>query len=181
VVLATTTDVETALSRPLTSVEDDRANQLLNIASSAVLLATGQRVFAPGDYTLTRVVRDRRVRIPATVHTVNAVRRVDDLTGAETALTGWTARGNVIYQLRAVRTVAVDFTVTAAIPQDVVDVVAGVVAATLSMPPVGTNSEQIGPYQVSYADSTGRVWLSKSDKAVLAKYRRGASAAAMLL
>lgn len=172
--LATTTDVATALGRSLTAGETSRATQLLEVASSEAVQVAGGYAFEPGSYTRTVLARDCKAVLRAKVATIGAVRTVDPVTGAETALTGWTSRGPRLYQLGCDGEVEVDFTTTAAIPADVVSVVAGIVAATIGSPPVGAESESVGPFSISYVDSSGRVWLSASDRRTLAKYRRTA-------
>lgn len=169
--LATTTDVAHALGRSLTTAETDRANLLLETASEAVTEAAGGYRFAPASYTVTRKPQACQVWLPAKVATVSAVREVDQATGAETTLTGWTLRGSKLYGVSACE-VEVDFTVSAAIPASIAALVAGVVAATLGGPAVGTQSESTGPFSVSYVDASGRVWLTASDRKILGKYRR---------
>lgn len=171
--LATTADVAKALGRSLTAAETDRATQLLEVASSEAVQAAGGYAFAPGSYTRTLLARDCKTSVRAKVATVGTVRAVDSVTGAETVLTGWTSRGSRLYQLGCDGEVEVDFTVTDAIPVEVVAVVAGIVAATIGSPPVGAESESAGPFSISYVDSSGRVWLSASDRRTLGKYRRG--------
>lgn len=186
--LATTDDVAAALGRALTEAEEPRSESLLETASAAVEMAAGGYRFAPGEYVVTRVPR-RKVRIPAKVDSVESVTLVDDF-GAETVLTAWTLRGSTVYGVlpyRASQThfdlgepcsleVEIAFTVTEDVPAAVVSIVAGIVAATISAPPVGATSEGAGPFSISYADSSGRVWLSTSDRAILAKYRTPRSA-----
>lgn len=168
--LATLDDVAAALGRSLTDSETDRVTGLLETASAAVEQAAGNYRFAAGSYTPTRVAH-RKLRIPGAVAAVSAVNEVD-CDGTETALTGWVLRGSTLYGVDTCeREVEISFTVTADVPAEVVQVTAGIVAATLGAPPVGASSEQAGPFLVSYADSSGRVWLSASDRAVLGKYR----------
>ena len=68
--------------------------------------------------------------------------------------------------------VEVDFTVTAPIPDEVAGIVAGIVASTMSGPPVGASAEHAGPFSISYVNSSGKVWLSASDKAILGRYKQ---------
>ena len=176
--IATTADVVAALGRSLTTAEPDRATALLLLATAAVEAETRRR-FAPGTYTVGRKVRAGKVSLPATVDTVTEVRSVDQTTGTAQVLTGYTTRGRTIYGLPACF-VEVDFTVTEAPPAEVVGVVAGIAAATISGPPVGASQESAGPFSVSYADSSGRVWLSASDKAILCRFRQPKSALELL-
>lgn len=168
--LATSEDVAAALGRTLTVDEYDRVDGLLETASAAVEAAAGNYRFTPGSYTITRLAHPK-IRIPATVDAVSAVNDIDCY-GTETELTDWTLRGSTLYGVVASgREVEIAFTVTADVPVEVAQVTAGIVAATLGSPPVGASSQQAGPFSVSYADSSGRVWLSASDRAILAKYR----------
>lgn len=180
--LATTTDVSNALGRSLVAgAETTRATALILLASAAVEAETGYR-FAPGSYTVGRNVRSRKVNLPAKVAAIVAVRSIHQLTGAATTLTvttDYTSRGSVIYGLHPCF-VEVDFTVTAAIPTEVVGVVAGMVANTISGPPVGAASEAAGPFSISYVNSSGKVWLSASDKAILGRYRQAKPALDLL-
>ena len=98
--LAIISDVEAGLGRSLTTAEIPRANALLALASAHVESGdvTGYR-FAPGAYTVGRKVRDGKVKLPAKVATVAAVRAVDQSNGAVTVLaltTNYTTRGRII-------------------------------------------------------------------------------------
>lgn len=168
--LATPADVATALGGTLDPAQTGRVEQLLRIASEAVLTATDGFRFEPGTYTTRRKVHGGRVRIPARVESVTTVSAVNPTTGAPTPITGWTLYGSTLYGVKAC-TAEVTFEVTEAVPKSIADLVAGVVAATLSGPAVGAQSLGAGPFTVSFADSSGRVWFSKSDKAILARYR----------
>ena len=168
--LATSTDVETAIGRTLTAEETARAGSLLLLASAAVEDATGYR-FTPGSYTVSRTARSGRVVLPGPVDSVDEVRSIDRCDGSAevlTVVTDYTTRGRTVYGLTGL--VEVDFTTVDAVPAEVVALVAGVVAGTLSAPPVGATQETTGPYSVSYISSSGRVFLSASDKAVLRRY-----------
>jgi hypothetical protein len=199
--LAIISDVEAGLGRSLTAEEIPRANSLLSLASVYVQSApvSGYR-FAPGAYTVGRMVpRMGVLKLPAKVDTVLAVRRIDQFTGEVTSLTGWTWHGSKVYRLgylsgqglgvyglpgqglgityglarsRLPLFVEVDFTVTASVPDEVATLVAGIVASTLSGPPVGASAEHAGPFTLSYVNSSGKVWLSASDKAILGRYKQ---------
>lgn len=181
--LATTTDVANSLGRPLTAgAETNRATTLLTLASKAVLNRTGFR-FLPGSYTISRRPFEGKVTIPATVDTIVSVTAVDECTGEGTVLvltTDYTRRSRVLYGLHRHTLVEVAFTTTAAVPDEVVALTAGIVASTLSGPPVGASSEQAGPYLVSYVNSSGRVFLSDSDKKILAPWTQVKPAADLL-
>lgn len=182
-VLATTTDVEHSLGRSLDSAEEiARAEDLLVKASAMVEEQTGYR-FAPGEYTIGRRVHAGQVTVPAAkTATITEIRDIDQRDGVATVLTGWTHRGRKIYGINGIRRetqffaqrhrrfVEIDFTVTDPVPGDVVALVAGCVANTLAGPPVGASQEHAGPFHISYVNSNGKVWLSASDKQILAKY-----------
>jgi hypothetical protein len=172
--LAVSGDVAVALGRTLTTEEDARADSLILVASAFVEEWTGYR-FAPGEYTVGRKVRRGRVVLPATVATVDEVREVDQCDGSVetlTVTTDYTTRLRTIYGLGSRQFVEVDFTVTAEVPPVVVALVAGMVAATLEAPAANVSSETAGPFQTSYIDSSGRVFLAVSDKATLRPYRQ---------
>ncbi|MCG7610347.1 hypothetical protein [Mycobacterium sp. CnD-18-1] len=177
--LATPADVAAALGRTLTPEETARANQLLAIATEAVSAATGGYRFEPGAYTVCRAVRDGRIRLPAKVASVSTVSAVDTATGAATPLTGWELHGNTVYAVKAC-TAEVAFTVTDAVPDVIVALVAGVAAATLSRPQSEAHQLVAGQFSVSFAESSGRVWFSKSDKAILSRYRPPKPAVSLL-
>lgn len=177
-VLAGTTDVEKSLGRSLTAEETPRATSLLILASAHVEAETGYR-FAPGSYTVGRKVRSGKVRIPAKVAAVVAVRSVDQCSGVSVVVTTYTPRNSVLYGL-STAFVEVDFTVTEPIPVEVVNIVSGIVASTMSGPPVGASAEAAGPFSISYVNSSGKVWLSASDKAILRRYKQAKPALDML-
>lgn len=171
--LATSADVEAALGRTLTAEESDRVDNLLTLASTAVENESGYR-FAPGDYTVERTVRGRRLRLPAKVATVESVTAVDICDGTETEVLeeNYNLRGSTLYGLLDCR-VFVDFTVTEDAPAAIVAMVAGVVASSITSTPLANvSSETAGPFTTSYVDSSGRVFLSKSDKLILKPYRQ---------
>lgn len=176
--LADTPDVEAALGRTLSAEEAGRVDGLISVASAAVEKFTGYR-FAPGEYTVSRIVRDGRVTLPASVATVDVVRLIDRRTGVAEPLTNFTTRGSTIYGLPCGR-VEVEFTVTDEVPAEIVGLAAGVVAATVSSPPVGAEQMTAGQFSVSFASTSGRVWFSASDRMVLAKYKRPAPAVVII-
>lgn len=179
VTLATASDVEAALGRTLLDTESDRVNQLLEIASEAVRTETGGFRFSPGTYTVRRIVRHGRIRLPARVDSVSTVSAVDPETGAASPILGWTAYGSTVYGVAAC-TAEVTFTVTKGVPSSIAALVAGVVSATMSTPQTGAKSAGAGPFTFSFMDGSGRVWFCKSDKAILALYRLPKSAIELL-
>lgn len=177
--LATPADVEIALGRTLAATEVGRVEQLLQTASAAAADTAGGFRFAPGDYTVRRRVHRGRVLLPATVESVTSVSSVDSETGATTTLTGWALAGNAVYGIDACDA-EIAFTVTADVPDKIVALVAGAVAATVSSPAGGAQSMDAGPFSVSFVDGSGRVWLSKTDKATLCRFRPPKPAIGML-
>jgi len=197
--LAIISDVESALGRSpgsLTVEENLRATSLLLLASMAVESETNQYRFAPGSYTIGRGVRTFKIKLPAKVAAITGVRNINQRTGDATDLVAginYTTRGSYLYLLTGyggynresafaevdyMRShmyrpfVEVDFTVTAPIPDEVAGIVAGIVASTMSGPPVGASAEHAGPFSISYVNSSGKVWLSASDKAILGRYKQ---------
>ncbi len=177
--LATTADVETALGRDLTENEIGRVSLLLSTAAEAVAAETNRYRFEPGSYTVRRKVHGGRVKIPAAVDVITAVSSVDPETGAPSPITGWTLYGSTVYGIAAC-TAEIAFTVTADVPPAIVAIVAGAVASTLASDIQGVSSETVGPWTTSYVDGSGRVWFSKSDKAILARYRQPKHAVTLL-
>lgn len=194
--LAQATDVDDALGRSLTSDETSRATSLLALASREVEAQTNYR-FAPGSYTVGREVRTWKVKIPAAASSiVNAVRNLNPRTGEATNLTtpdNYTTHGAYIYlltgytgynresafaEINYLRThmyrpfIEIDFTVTTPVPDEVINLVAGIVSCTISGPPIGVSSEHSGPSGVSYVNASGKVWLSVSDKQILNRYKQ---------
>lgn len=167
--LATTADVAASLGRSLTAEEEGRAAKLLVLASKAVLNRTRFR-FLPGTYTITRRPVDGQIKIPATIAALTSVTSVNQRTGVGTLLTAdadYTRRGRVLFGLDSYVKLEIVFTVSAAVPEEIVALVAGIVASTIAGPPVGASSEQAGPFVVSYVNSSGRVYLADSDKQIL--------------
>jgi hypothetical protein len=109
--------------------------------------------------------------MPADVATVTTVTEVNQATGAAQVITGYTLRGSNLYGLKACY-VDVVFTVTAPVPEKIATLVAGIVAATLAGPPVGAESATAGPFQMSFVTSSGKVYLSASDKLILRPYKQ---------
>jgi hypothetical protein len=185
--LATTADVEKSLGRSLLAGDEtNRATTLLLLASSAYEIEAEYH-FAPGSYTVGRQVRKGKVKLPAKSPTVTAVRSVDQTDGTVTTLSGYTTHGSWVYRLesslltRPVRDpyvplfVEIDFTVDAEdspIPPVIVTLVANCVARTLAGPPVGAASESAGPFQISYVNSSGDIYISKNDRLILSRYKQ---------
>ncbi len=179
--LATIADVAEALQRDLTDEEEAAAEGLLEVASGAVEAATG-RLFAKGTYTVSRRVSTApaSLRLPAKVASVTSVSVLDECDGSLTTVdaSSYTLRNSTIYGLRCYRgrEVEVTFVVSDAVPDDIVALVAGVVAGRLASPAAGITSELIGPHQVTFGNNSGRIYFSASDNAVIRRYRRPGAA-----
>lgn len=167
--LATITNLEAALGRSLSAEETTRGEYLLRSAEAAILAETRWRF--EGEHTIARRPHQGRITIPALAPTVSEVREVDETDGTATVLTDWTLRGRTIYGLTGSCLVEVDFAVAdGTVPQEITDLTAGIAAASLPTT-AGVSQASAGSFQVSYVDATGRVYFSKSDKLILAKYR----------
>lgn len=177
--LATLADVESAIGRSLTPTETERVEHLLDTASAAAIREADGYRFMPGSYTVQRRVHGGRVPLPAQVASVTSVSSVDTETGVTAPLTGWTLLGNTVYAVDAC-TALIAFTVTADVRDAIVALIAGVVAATVAQPTSGAQSMGVGPFSASFVDGAGRVWFSKTDKAILAGYRQPRPAIALL-
>lgn len=182
--LAVQADVEAALGRSLTDANEiARANSLLVSASADVETLTGW-YFLIGSYSISRLTHgDNQIVLPGDVSAVSAVRDIDQRDGTATVLaltTDYTIRGRVIYLMQYHDLIEIDFATNSAIPDEIVKLVAGCVAATLAAPPVGASSETAGPYSVSYIPNTGKLWLSAADKRILGRYRQPRSAIAVI-
>lgn len=187
--LATISDVAASLGRSVASLsveETARATSLILSASAEVEIETGYKFapnISPAYYTIGRKPRSGRVKIPATVAVITAVREIDRVDGKVTVLTlttDYTVYDGTIYGLGSRCFVEIDFTVTAAIPDEIVKLVAGIVTRTLAGPPTGVESETAGPFSKSYVNNNGDVYLSKMDKLILRPYKQTKSALSMI-
>jgi len=190
--LATVADVAKCLGRPLSGTEEEgRAETLLLLASAAFETEAGY-LFSPGTYNVGRRVHKGKVKLPAVVDSVTSVTSVDQTDGSTDVLSGYTLHRNTLYGLdgvvvdRPVRNpyplfVEVVFVVAeeTPIPALIVNLVANCVARTLAGPPVGASSETAGPFSVSYVNSSGDVYISKSDRLILSRYKQPENAIIM--
>jgi hypothetical protein len=167
--LAIQADVESDLGRTLTSTEAAEVDAALEKASDYVRAETGRK-FEAGTYTVTRRVRNGRVRLDSP-DSVSAVVTIDTL-GAETALTGWTLRGDVLYGLGYACDVEVTYTSTAAVPDEIRRLTAALAARSVtSAAQAGVESQQIGSLSMRFG-SGDSIFLTKSERSTLARYRR---------
>lgn len=192
-VYATRADVEMILGRVLTASEYPHVNSLLNLASALIDAETNQYAFAPGSYTIGRTVRNRRVVLPGKIASIDAVRRINKLYGTVTNLvagSNYNSHGREIFFISLLSTdsqfhgseadylynkfifVEVDFTVSVPIPDEVVSLAAGIVSSVISDPMLAAANAIAGSYPVAKVSSSGKVWLSASDKKILRKYKQ---------
>lgn len=154
--LATSADVEAQLGRSMTSAEEERVEAVLRAASVRARIRTG-RNFTPGDYTSERSVRRGRVTLPEAVATVTEVRGVySDGTTQVIDSDAWTLRRNTLYGLTCWCLVEIDYTVSADVPEEIVDAVAAIAATRLENPSAGgaAESETVGPFTIRYRDGS---------------------------
>ena len=173
--LATISDVEARLGRSLTVGEIPKANAYLQDASALFIQRAVQK-FEVGESTVRLFPKDGIVRL--TQRPVIEVVEVKDLDGVEI---DFTFDGHQsLYDLGDFRGVTVNYEHGSAnIPQDVIGVVAGMVARTLSISPdaaAGVQQQAVGPFSQSYATWAvgAQVMLSPAEVKV-ADYYRGLS------
>jgi hypothetical protein len=173
--LATISDVEARLGRSLTVGEIPKANAYLQDASALFIQRAVQK-FEVGESTVRLFPKDGVVRL--TQRPVIEVVTVKDIDGVEI---DFTFDGHQsLYDLGDRRGVKVNYEHGSAnIPQDVIGVVAGMVARTLSISPdaaAGVQQQAVGPFSQSYATWAvgAQVMLSPAEVKV-ADYYRGLS------
>ena len=173
--LATIADVEARLGRSLTTAEISKANAYLTDASALFIQRAVQK-FEVGESTVRLFPKDGVVRL--TQRPVIEVISVKDIDGVEIDYT-WDGRQS-LYDLGDFRGVTVNYEHGSAnIPDDVVAVVAGMVARTLSISPdaaTGVTQQSVGPFSQTYATWAvgAQVMMSPAEMKV-ADYYRGLS------
>jgi len=173
--LATITDVEARLGRELTAAEESKATAWLTDAS-AIFVQRAVQKFEVGESTVRLFPRDGIVRLVQ--RPVIEVTSVQDIDGNEVDFT-WDGHQS-LYDLGDVRGVKVTYEHgSATIPDDVVAVVAGMVARTLSISPdaaAGVQQQTVGPFSQQYASWAvgAQVMMSPAEMKV-ADYYRGLS------
>lgn len=175
--LATTTDVETRLGRSLTESETAKAEALLDDASALVVGYTGQQ-FLPGEsFNLLQVKQGNKIRL--TQRPATDVLSVTDTEGNDVEYT-WDG-----FQTLTITNVSVcngDRLIVnyehgnPAVPQDVLSIVASMVARTISIPTeaaAGVTQQSVGPFSVTYASWAvgGQVMMSPAEQIALNRYR----------
>lgn len=203
--LATVTDLEARLGRPLTPTETARAAALLADASALITNYTGQTFTqVTGDVVTLPALRDR-IKLPQ--RPVTAVTSVVALTcpSGEVGVTGWCFDGIDTINIAGWRdlvinlptdldTTACTYRVTynhgyASVPADVTAVCCAAVNRALLSPSQveGMISERIGQYTYQLqqgadgASGAATVRLSAADRAVLNRYRTNARTVAVRL
>lgn len=171
--LATIADVEARLGRSLTAAEYSKAAAYLDDASALFIQRAVQK-FEVGESTVRLFPKDGIVRLVQ--RPVIEVSEVKDIDGVEIDFT-WDGHQS-LYDLGAYTPVTVTYSHGSAdIPADVVAVVAGMVARTLSISPdaaAGVQQQTVGPFSQSYASWAvgGQVMMSPAE-AKVADYYRG--------
>ncbi len=173
--LATISDVEARLGRSLTVAETSKANAYLADASALFIQRAVQK-FEVAESTVRLFPRDGVVRlVQRPVIGINYVRDID---GVDIDYT-WDGRQS-LYDLGDLRGVIVNYDHGSAnIPDDVVAVVAGMVARTLSISPdaaAGVQQQAVGPFSQSYASwAVGAQVMMSPAEVKVADYYRGLS------
>lgn len=173
--LATIADVEARLGRSLTVSETAKANAYLNDASAMFVQRAVQK-FEVNESTVRLFPQDGVIRLIQ--RPVIEVISVKDIEGNEIDYT-WDGRQS-IYDLGDLRGVTVNYEHGSAdIPDDVVAVVAGMVARTLSISPdaaAGVQQQTVGPFAQTYASwAVGAQVMMSPVEMKVADYYRGLS------
>lgn len=171
--LATISDVEARLGRSLTVSEIPKANAYLEDASALFVQRAVQK-FEVSESTVRLFPKDGIVRLVQ--RPVIEVSEVKDIDGHPI---DFTFDGHQsLYDLGAYTPVTVTYEHgSAEIPADVVAVVAGMVARTLSIAPdaaAGVTQQSVGPFSQSYASwAVGAQVMLSPAEAKVADYYRG--------
>jgi hypothetical protein len=170
--LATIADVEARLGRSLTVAELSKASAYLEDASALFVQRAVQK-FEVAESTVRLFPKDGIVRLVQ--RPVIEVSEVKDLDGNSIDFT-WDGHQS-IYDLGSSTPVTVTYEHgSAEIPADVVAVVAGMVARTLSISPdaaAGVQQQSVGPFSQSYASWAvgAQVMMSPVEAKVADAYR----------
>lgn len=170
--LATLSDVEDRLGRSLTAEETTKATAWLADASAMFVQRAVQK-FEVGESTVRLFPKDGVVRLVQ--RPVTSIVSVTDIDGNEIDYT-WDGFQS-LYDLGDLRGITVEYEHgSATIPDDVVAVVAGMVARTLSISPdavAGVQQQTVGPFAQSYAAWAvgGQIMMSPSEMKVADHYR----------
>lgn len=171
--LATIADVENRLGRVLTATEEAKATAWLEDAS-ALFVNRSEQKFEVGESTVRLFPKDGVVRLLQ--RPVISIISVTDINGAEVDYT-WDGR-QTLFDLWTSLPVVVEYEHGSAdIPADVVAVVAGMVARTLSIAPdaaAGITKTSTGPFSQEFAAWAvgSQVMLSPAEQAIADSYRQ---------
>lgn len=170
--LATIADVEARLGRDLTVAETAKATAWLDDAS-ALFINRAEQKFEPGESTVRLFPNDGIVRLLQ--RPVTAIIDVTDINGVDVDFTwdGFQTLFDVFTNMPVVVTYEHG---SLTIPADVVAVVAGMVARTLSIAPEaasGITKQTTGPFSQEFATwAVGQqVMMSPAEMAVADSYR----------
>jgi hypothetical protein len=170
--LATISDVEARLGRPLTVAETAKADAWLNDAS-ALFVQRAIQQFEVGESTVRLFPKDNIVRLVQ--RPVMSIVSVEDINGAPVDFT-WDGFQS-LYDLGTTLPLKVTYEHGSdIIPEAVVAVVAGMVARTLSISGdavAGVTQQTVGPFSQSYASWAvgGQIMLSPAEAQVADSYR----------
>lgn len=170
--LATIDDIETRLGRTLTVAETQRATAWLDDAS-AIFTNRAIQKFEPGESVVRLFPKDGIVRLIQ--RPVVSIVDVTDINGVDVDYT-WDGF-NTIFDIGTTLPVVVTYEHGSLnIPDDVVAVVAGMVARTLSISPeaaAGITKQTTGPFSQEFASwAVGQqVMMSPAELAVADSYR----------
>jgi hypothetical protein len=173
--LATISDVEARLGRSLTVAETSKATAYLADASAMFVQRAVQK-FEVSESTVRLFPKDGVVRLVQ--RPVIEIVTVKDIDGNEI---DYTFDGHQsLYDLGDLRGVTVNYEHGSAnIPDDVIAVVAGMVARTLSISPdaaAGVTQQSVGPFSQSYATwAVGAQVMMSPAEVKVADYYRGLS------
>ena len=173
--LATISDVEARLGRTLTVSETSKANAYLADASAMFVQRAVQK-FEVSESTVRLFPKDGVVRLVQ--RPVIEIITVKDIDGNDI---DYTFDGHQsLYDLGDLRGITVNYEHGSAnIPDDVVAVIAGMVARTLSISPdaaAGVQQQAVGPFSQSYATwAVGAQVMLSPAEAKVADYYRGLS------
>lgn len=180
--LATISDVEARLGRPLTVAETAKATAWLNDAS-ALFVQRAIQEFEVSESIVRLFPKDGIVRLVQ--RPVIAITEVKDINGNDVDFT-WDGF-QTLFDLGTELPVKVTYEHGSdIIPEPVVAVVAGMVARTLSISGdavAGVTQQTVGPFSQSYATWAvgGQIMLSPAEAAVADSYRTKTFGSASLL
>jgi hypothetical protein len=171
--LATIADVEARLGRALTVAEINKANAYLADASALFIQRAIQK-FEVSESTVRLFPKDGIVRLVQ--RPVIEIVSVKDIDGIDIDYT-WDGRQS-LYDLGDFRGITVTYEHgSAEVPADVVAVVAGMVARTLSISPdaaAGVQQQAVGPFSQTYATwAVGAQVMMSPVEAKVADHYRG--------